>query len=308
MRQWETTDKDDGALLRGSLLSEAEAWQQQRLAQLSQEERVFIQLSLALRDKETDEREQMQQRELALVRQARTRLRWLVTVLSAIALGTTGVVLYPYIWSWRAASLNPLKPIPRETFQIEQYEVSNRQYRLCVETGKCSAPATEPHRYYDESKLDYPVVGITAIQAAGYCRWLGRRLPTEREWERAARGAEDRRWPWGDTAPTLQRANILLENNTRKEIEPVKSYPDGVSLEGIYNLVGNVGEWTASYYFPEDSNSTEQEIWDGNFENLLPKALTQRGGSWTGRMLSIMDKVPIRASPGSESTGVRCAK
>jgi hypothetical protein len=72
MHQWETTGKDDGALLRGSLLSEAEAWQQQRLAELSKEERVFIQLSLALRDKETDEREQRQQRELVLVRQART--------------------------------------------------------------------------------------------------------------------------------------------------------------------------------------------------------------------------------------------
>jgi hypothetical protein len=92
--------KDDGALLRGSLLSEAEGWQQQRLAELSKEERVFIQLSLALRDKETDEREQMQQRELALVRQARSRLRWLVAALSTIVIGTTSVLAYPYILSY----------------------------------------------------------------------------------------------------------------------------------------------------------------------------------------------------------------
>jgi formylglycine-generating enzyme required for sulfatase activity len=334
MHQWETTGKDDGALLRGSLLSEAEAWQQQRLAELSKEERVFIQLSLALRDREKNEREQMQQRELVLVRQARSRLRWLVAALSTIVIGTTSVLAYPYILSYVLSRIaagamkdirggiatigtnDPLAPseerpkqhIRLAAFQIEQYEVSNRQYRFCVQAGKCSPPATEPERYYNDSKLHYPIVGITAIQAAEYCRWLGRRLPTELEWEGAARGFEpkSRLWPWGNTPPTRQRANIL-SGNTSKEIELVNSHPDGVTPEGIYNLVGNVREWTASY-FPEYSNSTQQQVWDGNLKNLLPMALAQRGGGWTDEMYSITTRVPAQASPGSESTGVRCAK
>ncbi|MBD2538188.1 SUMF1/EgtB/PvdO family nonheme iron enzyme [Coleofasciculus sp. FACHB-SPT36] len=334
MRQWESTGQDEAVLLRGTLLAEAEAWQQKRSDELSEAERDFILLSLALRDKEKDEREQRQQRELELERLARQQLRWLVAALSTIVIGTTSVLAYPYVLSYVLSRIaagamkdirggiatigtnDPLAPsqerpkqhIRLAAFQIEQYEVSNRQYRFCVQAGKCSPPATEPSRYYNDGQLHYPIVGITAIQAAEYCRWLGRRLPTELEWEGAARGFEpkSRLWPWGNTPPTRQRANIL-SGNTSKEIELVNSHPDGVTPEGIYNLVGNVREWTASY-FPEYSNSTQQQVWDGNLKNLLPMALAQRGGSWTDEMYSITTRVPAQAAPGSESTGVRCAK
>jgi formylglycine-generating enzyme required for sulfatase activity len=330
MHQWETTDKDDGALLRGSLLSEAEDWQQQRLAELSKEERVFIQLSLALRDKETDEREQRQQRELVLVRQARSRLRWLVTVLGTIALSTTGVIAYPQVLRWRAASLSPMVGIsagsaiigtdsqdapeeekPRwttnlQTFYLEKYEVSNHQYRLCVWAGACFPPV-DPGRFYN-SPLDHPVVGVTADQAAAYCHWLGRRLPTELEWERTARGSKGRLWPWGNQAqtPTPQQANIAFRK-TPKDTASVDKYPDGVSPEGIFNLVGNVWEWTSSH--PQEyKNYDKKQVWDGQPKTLPSKfPLIVRGGGWEKDIKRITRRDAVLRSHTSPSIRIRCA-
>jgi formylglycine-generating enzyme required for sulfatase activity len=326
MRQWETTDKDDGALLRGSLLSEAEAWQQQRLAELSKEERVFIQLSLALRDRETDEREQMQQRELALVRQARSRLRWLVTVLSAIAFVSIGALAYPLILRWMAAGKmvtipagsavvgtddpladpdeRPSKKINLPTFKMEQFEVSNRQYGLCVEAGACDQPI-DASQYNDPSKSNHPVVGVTAFQASTYCRWLGRRLPTQVEWERTARGSKGRRWPWGDEKPTLELANIPAGKYAASGTNPVNSHPKGKSPEGVFNLVGNVWEWTASYSQQIAQKYNEKSVWDGRPETLNSRLII-RGGSWEKGVARITYQNPAFRAFQSRSLGIRC--
>ncbi|AFZ27873.1 hypothetical protein Cylst_5896 [Cylindrospermum stagnale PCC 7417] len=271
MRQWDAAGKDEKALLQGVLLVEAEDWQQQRLEELSLDERAFIQLSLALRDRQKQEQEQIQQRELALMRQSRTRLRSPVVVLGAIAFGTSTVLVYPRILGWWTASqspmvrmpagdavigTNPIKANPQEMpertvyvreFQLEQYEVSNQQYQLCVKAGVCTEPITQLPLYSNNQNLQHPVIGITAIQAAKYCHWLGRRLPTEVEWERSARGLKlpekpkGRLWPWGDLDPFPQLANLLF-SQAENDLQPVKNYDDGASPEKVYNLVGNAWE------------------------------------------------------------------
>ncbi len=345
-RQWEATGNDDGALLRGAPLAEAEDWQQRRLGELSPEERVFIQLSLALRDREKSQREHMQKRELALERQARYRLQWLVAVLSTIALGTTGVLAYPYIlsrivaWKAKMISIPPgsatigtdnLKNDPyvdnNETpqwrtmlpaFKIEQFEVSNRQYHLCVKAGACHAPLEPDRFYYNPHASNYPVVGVTADQAAKYCRWLGRRLPNELEWERVARGSEGRLWPWGDEPPTRKRANILFDSeSTSSKPVPVTEYFLGRSQEpeNIYNLVGNVWEWTASYYRPEIASYAQkyevykQElVWDGQSKTLRPEySLVIRGGGWEDKIKQITSRDYASRAFISPSLGIRCA-
>ncbi len=341
MHYWETANQDEGALLRGSLLAEAEAWQQKRSADLSEAERDFILLSLALRDRDKDEREQMQQRELALVRQARSRLRWLVAVLGTIALGTTGVLAYPYILSrivvWQAKMIrippgsatigtdnlknnpdvdNDEMPQWRTTlpaFKIEQFEVSNHQYHLCVKAGACNDPVEPDRFYYNPHASNYPVVGVTAVQAAKYCRWLGRRLPNELEWERVARGSKGRLWPWGDESPTWNRANILFDGEP-KGPKPVTEYLFGRSPENVYNLVGNVWEWTASYYHEIASYAQKYEVykqelvWNGRPETLRPEySLVIRGGGWEDSMKQITRRDYASRSLISPSIGIRCA-
>lgn len=332
MRQWEATGKDDGALLRGFLLDEAEDWQQKRLDELSQAERVFIQLSRALRDQEKEERERRRQRELTLERQRRLLAQGLAVVFGALALGTTSVIAYPQVLKWRAISLGPRvgikegnvfvggtdapeaekeeklrRRIHLPAFEIEKYEVSNRQYRLCVKARVCSEPTTEPLRYFDDRYLDHPVVGVTAVQAAKYCAWLGRRLPTEFEWERAARGSNSSPWPWGDENPTSQTANIL-SGDTLKGTVAVDSNYLGRSSEGVYNLVGNVWEWTASY-FEGYPNLEQQQVWDGELRNLDPsKPLSLRGGGYQHQMPRITIRTrALGADDSNESFGMRCA-
>jgi formylglycine-generating enzyme required for sulfatase activity len=329
-RQWEATGNDDGALLRGAPLAEAEDWQQRRLGELSPEERVFIQLSLALRDREQAEREQQQQRELLLERQARRWLQGLVAVLGTIALGTTGVLAYPHVLRWKAASLGEMVIVPAgdavigtndpqaddyekpqwytylPAFKIERFEVSNRQYGLCIAAGACTPPIGSS-RFYDKSALNHPITGITAVQAAAYCRWLNRRLPTELEWEWAARGSDKRRlWPWGKQTPTPMHANILF-GDVRKGTELVNSHSNAVSPEGVYNLVGNVWEWTASYIY-NYNEPNQKRVWNGRPETLLSDVgLVQRGGGWEDSMIRItFRKAPV-GSRTRPSVGMRCA-
>jgi formylglycine-generating enzyme required for sulfatase activity len=162
LREWKNDNHDSGALLRGVPLTVAEDWLHKRAPEMTQEEQDFIQVSIQQRHREKEEREYQRQRELALERQARYRLQWLVAVLTAIVFSTTSYLAYPKLLRWQAAALgkmikisssefivgtNDLDAEPEETpqrrtylpeFEIEKYEVSNRQYRLCVKARVCS--------------------------------------------------------------------------------------------------------------------------------------------------------------------------
>jgi formylglycine-generating enzyme required for sulfatase activity len=194
-------------------------------------------------------------------------------------------------------------------FAVERYEVSNRQYRRCVDAFQC-APPNELGRFNDPLAAALPVTGVTAPQAAGYCRFIGRRLPTEIEWERAARGlaAADRPWPWGTETPDARRANLYYE----QELGPqeVTSYTLGASPEQVYNLVGNVAEWTASFYTDSYTGyDPAANTWDGQAASLGERTLVVRGGSWLNSPLDF-PRVTVRFSmPGGLSDisiGFRC--
>ena len=130
-----------------------------------------------------------------------------------------------------------------DAFWIMKTEVTNAQYAQCVAAGACAEPGNT--RWQDHEYIDHPVVNVGWSQAQTYCVWAGGRLPTEAEWEKAARGADGRRYPWGDAVPDVQRANY---GNPNGGTTPVGSYPAGASPYGALDMAGNVWEWVADWY------------------------------------------------------------
>lgn len=138
-------------------------------------------------------------------------------------------------------------------FWMDQVEVTNGMYNLCVQSGECRPPSQlrsdNREDYFGNPEFqDYPVVYVTWYDANAYCQWAGRRLPTEAEWERAARGDDKRNFPWGDEFPNEYNANAI---NIVGDTSRVGSYAEGASPFGVLDMAGNVWEWVADWYKPD---------------------------------------------------------
>lgn len=146
----------------------------------------------------------------------------------------------------------PSHEVTLDTYWMDQLEVTNAMYQLCVSAGVCTLPqdlgtARKSYYFYNPEFKDYPVVYVTWGQAKAYCEWAERRLPTEAEWERAARGDDMRTFPWGEDKPDHRFANFnMLVTDTSR----VGSYPLGASPFGNLDMAGNVAEWTNDFYSP----------------------------------------------------------
>jgi formylglycine-generating enzyme required for sulfatase activity len=160
----------------------------------------------------------------------------------------------------------PLRRVHLDAYWIDRTEVTNAMFAQCVRAGACQPPPTafgpfSPHAYYGAAEFDdYPVVNVSRLQAQEYCTWAGRRLPTEAEWEKAARGTDARRYPWewiGVADP--EKLNFCDQgcafpwsvtdvDDGFPETAPVGSYPAGASPYHVLDMAGNVWEWTADWY------------------------------------------------------------
>jgi formylglycine-generating enzyme required for sulfatase activity len=146
----------------------------------------------------------------------------------------------------------PAHEVTLDAYWMDQLEVTNAMYQLCVGAGVCTPPqnfsAQRRFDYYNDPEFkDYPVVYVAWVQAKTYCEWAGRRLPTEAEWERTARGDDMRTFPWGEDKADYRFANfnMLVANTSR-----VGSYPLGASPFGVLDMAGNIAEWTNDFYNP----------------------------------------------------------
>jgi formylglycine-generating enzyme required for sulfatase activity len=184
----------------------------------------------------------------------------------------------------------PRHEIYLDAFWIDRTEVTNAQYRKCVEAGVCEKPTTcdwGAPTYNDGSKVDHPVVCVDWNAARTYCQWAGKRLPTEAEWEKAARGTDGRIYPWGN-AFDGRRVNFCDINcefghNNKDwddgyaEAAPVGSYADGASPYGGWDMAGNVWEWVSDWYndnyYHVSPNSNPPGPDTGMYKVL-------RGGAW----------------------------
>ena len=174
-------------------------------------------------------------------------------------------------------------------YWIDQTEVTNSQYSLCVETGKCRAPTTcswgDP-TYSDASTKDHPVICVTRTMASTYCEWAGGRLPTDAEWDYAARGPERLRYPWGDefdpakmnfcdASCTHMDAQFRDYDDGYPKTSPSGTYPNGISWCGAMDMAGNVWEWVSDWYEPY----TREDQVNPTGPNSGSEGLI-RGGSW----------------------------
>jgi formylglycine-generating enzyme required for sulfatase activity len=197
-----------------------------------------------------------------------------------------------------------------DSYFIDKYEVSNADYKEFMKATRHPAPA-----YWDDPRLNkpnQPVVGVNWYDGSAFCEWKGKRLPTEAEWERAAKGPQGSHYPWGHKIdPT--RANY---GQNEGKTMPVDSYPSGVSGYGAYNMAGNVFEWVADWYDPNYFNVSQALNPQGppsgyNFANQGPVKVL-KGGSWLAPQTSLHTSHRFWNQPENNSYGVglgfRCAK
>lgn len=205
----------------------------------------------------------------------------------------------------------PQHRVVLDQYFIDKYEVSNERYKTFMKATQHPAPA-----YWDDprlSKLNQPVVGVSWIDADAFCKWEGKRLPTEAEWERAAKGpAGDNHFPWGHTIDP-QKANYGQHVG---RTAPVDSYPAGVNGFGLYNMAGNVFEWVEDWYEPSYYKQSIALNPKGaehgyNFAKQGPVKVL-RGGSWLAPETSLHTSHRFWNQPDNNSYGVglgfRCAK
>jgi len=192
-----------------------------------------------------------------------------------------------------------------DEFYIDKFEVTNRQYSLCVNAGKCSLPENKDYYNYKNYE-NHPVVYVDWEQAKTYCNWAERDLPTEAQWEKAARGTDKRIYPWGNEEPTENLTNYFytLPQSPMK----VGSFPDGKSPYGVMDMAGNVWEWVNDWY--GDNYYSETKNYVKNPQGPIGgESHVSRGGAFQNPpwIIRTTTRMQYFLDPDFRDLGFRCA-
>lgn len=210
----------------------------------------------------------------------------------------------------------PKHKVYLSAYYIDKYEVTNSQYKKCVEAGKCKVPHFIGF-YAHPKYVNHPVVYVDWYQADNYCKWRGKRLPTEAEWEKAARGTDERIYPWGNTwnknnCNNWNYSGPLVENMAKMDngrgTLPVGSIKEDSSFYGVMDMAGNVIEWVQDWYdenyYKNSPLNNPQGSKKGEFKIL-------RGGHWTHNVEIVFQTTNrIKAEPEHWyfTWGFRCVR
>lgn len=195
-----------------------------------------------------------------------------------------------------------------DAFYMDKYEVTNEMYDACVYAVECRKPQqlgspTRTTYFANPVYAEFPVLYVDWKMANAYCAWRGARLPTEAEWEKAARGTDARLYPWGNEEPDCNLANKV---GCVADTTPVNQHEAGQSIYGVFGLSGNVWEWTSTLFRPYP-----YEADDGREDLTVTGSRIARGGSWHvfgGNSGNVRADTRLQLDPGyfGGYVGFRC--
>ena len=217
----------------------------------------------------------------------------------------------------------PAHKVYLDDYYIDKYPITNAQYARFVVATKRRPPLDWENGKIPDNKLLHPVTMVSWFDAKAYCKHRGKRLPSEAEWEKAARGANARRWPWGDVMDPAKLNTYYNVGSTTV----VTRYNNGASVYGVYDMAGNVSEWTASDFVPYEGSKAPRNLFKAkalvantpedkamNVGELMEVEdrvyKVRRGGSWKSDPFSTSSYHRNYSMPhyASDFFGFRCAK
>ncbi len=189
----------------------------------------------------------------------------------------------------------PARTVTLPAFRIDKYEVTVGDY-----SSYLAATGESPPREFNPRHADRPVANVTWRRAKDFCRWAKQRLPTEAEWEKAARGTDARRYPWGNE-PDALNANVRGMGDSYRNTSAGGKFPEGASPYGLMDMSGNVWEWTADWYQPYAGNEYDNDFYGEKFKVI-------KGGSWYSNLDLARPAVRGKALPDQQKNyiGFRC--
>lgn len=200
---------------------------------------------------------------------------------------------------------SPLREVHLDAFYIDKFEITLARYAAFLKaTGNVQPPDGWPG---DAAEKELPVVGVSWDDADAYCRWAGKRLPTESEWEKAARGSDQRRYPWGNEAPTAAHAAAMksADDAYAGGLAPAGSHPAGASASGVHDLAGNASEWVADWFAEGFARGSVRNPKGppGGSDRVI------RGGGWQDAGERLASARRWHAAPNTRASdiGFRCA-
>lgn len=191
------------------------------------------------------------------------------------------------------------------SFLIDIHEVTNAMYKLFVDDTSYNPPPSWDGNQIPNGLENHPVVYVNWNEASAYCNWSGKRLPTETEWEKAARGELGYTFPWGNA---FDPSKSNSPESGSKGTKPVKSYESGKSPYGLYDMAGNAWEWTSNWYLPHPGNNKPSKKY-GKTNRVI------KGGSWfdclaygCGVSAPSYNRGSVLPSTRNNTIGFRCVK
>jgi formylglycine-generating enzyme required for sulfatase activity len=204
----------------------------------------------------------------------------------------------------------PVHRVYVDSFYLDKFEVTNSRFAKFVEAIQIEPPWGFSDKDTPVTHADRPVRWVNWMDAMGYCLWAGKRLPTEAEWEKAARGADGRSFPWGNDPPTPAHAVFGLKEGGAETVSAIGNREKGKSPYGAHDLAGNLYEWVLDWY---------DESFYANFAKnpaINPRgpgegtAKVQRGGSYINNPYRLRSSFRTKGDPTEQdpNVGFRCAQ
>lgn len=312
-KEWGEHKRDSSYLYSGTRLQGIEEWMNKYPDLLSPLAREFVIASQNVKRKER----------VRLVALGSVGVMSLLLTILALTGQLNNIIYRPLTMEWTTVPAgeftmgsdigipgeSPAHTVYLDTFEIGTYEITNKQYNQCVKAGICALPRLPSHD--SPEHLDNPVVGVTWEDSNTFCTWTDSRgrLPTEAEWEKAARGTDQRTFPWGEKLDCTHAnyRNSELGLGCVGDTAAVSKYADGVSPYGVYNMAGNAAEWVWDWY-DEKYYQTAPHDNPMGLGNGLFKVV--RGGSFNDMSISLRTTNRRELPPKStdEGVGFRCAR